>query len=287
MKYFVGGGALLDIELQRFFLALGIPMYQGYGLTEASPVISSNTITHHKLGSSGKIVSDMKMKICNEDGEEVPNGEKGEIVVKGDNVMLGYYKNKTATDETLRNGWLYTGDLGYIDEDGFLYVMGRFKSLLIGDDGEKYSPEGIEEYVEENSEFIRQIMIYNNQKPYTSALLFPDAENLTKLLQRNKYSIHHKEAQEYIIQQIQKELKELYINNDQTKFPMRWLPSACLILSEGFTQENQMLNSTLKIVRGKIINHYESQIDSLYTAGGKSIVSPSNIEAIQKLLIKK
>jgi long-chain acyl-CoA synthetase len=145
LQFIIGGGALLDIELQRFFYAIGIPMLQGYGLTEAAPVISANTLGRHKLGSSGRIMPDLEVRICDAQGHALPPGARGEIVVRGENVMAGYWKNETATAEVLRDGWLYTGDIGYLDEDGFLYVLGRVKSLLIADDGEKYSPEQIEE----------------------------------------------------------------------------------------------------------------------------------------------
>ncbi|HQJ82454.1 MAG TPA: AMP-binding protein, partial [Bacteroidales bacterium] len=178
LDYFIGGGALLEIELQRFFYALGIPMYQGYGLSEASPVISSNSAARHKLGSSGVLVNNMGFKICDDDGNELPAGEKGEIVIKGGNVMHGYWKNDAATKEAIRDGWLYTGDMGYITEDGYLYVLGRFKSLLIADDGEKFSPEGIEEAISEQSKYIDQCMLYNNQKPYTVALIVPNQHAL-------------------------------------------------------------------------------------------------------------
>ena len=180
LEFFIGGGALLDIELQRFFYAIGIPMFQGYGLSEAAPVISSNVPVSHKLGSSGKIVKNLEVKICDEHGRELPNGEKGEIVCRGENVMKGYWKNKRATREAIKDGWLYTGDMGYLDKDGFLYVLGRFKSLLIGSDGEKYSPEGIEEAFVEKSKFIEQVMLHNNQDSYTVALIVPNKENLKK-----------------------------------------------------------------------------------------------------------
>ena len=174
LEYFIGGGALLDIELQRFFYAIGIPMYQGYGLSEASPVISSNSAGRHRLGSSGVLVNNMDLKICDDNGVELPTGQKGEIVISGGNVMHGYWENETATRDTIKDGWLYTGDLGYMTEDGFLYVLGRFKSLLIADDGEKFSPEGIEEAMSEQSKYIDQCMLYNNQKPYTVALIVPN-----------------------------------------------------------------------------------------------------------------
>ncbi len=186
LDYFIGGGALLDIELQRFFYALGIPMYQGYGLSEASPVISSNSTGRHRLGSSGVLVNNMDLKICDDDGKELPIGQKGEIVIKGGNVMHGYWKNETATREAIKDGWLYTGDMGYMTEDGFLYVLGRFKSLLIADDGEKFSPEGIEEAISEQSKYIDQCMLYNNQKPYTVALIVPNQHTLKGLSRRKE-----------------------------------------------------------------------------------------------------
>ncbi len=174
LKFFIGGGALLDNELQRFFYAIGIPVYQGYGLTEAAPVISANCPEAVKFGSSGKLVKYLDVKICDSDGNTLAPGEKGEIVVRGDNVMKGYWKNQKATEEVLKNGWLHTGDMGYFSPDGFIYVLGRFKSLLIGNDGEKFSPEGIEEAIVEQSAFIDQVMLYNNQDPYTVGMIVPN-----------------------------------------------------------------------------------------------------------------
>lgn len=144
MKFFIGGGALLDAEMQRFFYAIGIPMFQGYGLSEATPVISTNSPKYHwhRFGSSGKILIPLELKIVDERGRELPRGEKGEIIIRGENVMAGYWKNPEATAEAIRDGWLHTGDMGYVSQDEFLYVLGRFKSLLIASDGEKYSPRG-------------------------------------------------------------------------------------------------------------------------------------------------
>lgn len=156
LQYFIGGGALLDIELQRFFYAIGIPMYQGYGLSEASPIISANCTQAHKLGSSGKTMPRMDIRIGDEAMNPLPVGQKGEILIRGGNVMKGYWKNPEATAETIVDGWLRTGDMGYLDSDGYLYVLGRTKSLLISNDGEKFSPEGIEESITAKSEYIDQ-----------------------------------------------------------------------------------------------------------------------------------
>ena len=114
MRFCVGGGALLDIELQRYFCAIGMPTFQGYGLSEATPIICSNAPGHARFGSSGRIVRPMECIICDDEGKVLPNGETGEIVVKGENVMAGYWKNPEATAQTIVDGWLHTGDRGYI-----------------------------------------------------------------------------------------------------------------------------------------------------------------------------
>jgi len=286
LKFFIGGGALLDIELQRFFYAIGIPMYQGYGLTEAAPVISSNAEHRHKLGSSGFLVENLEVKICNDDGDPLPPGEKGEIVVKGENVMLGYWRNEKATAETIKDGWLYTGDLGYLDNDGFLYVMGRFKSLLIADDGEKYSPEGIEEAFTEQSKFIDQVMLYNNQKPYTVALLCPNKEALKRFLKENGFDPATDEGKSQALKFIERELLEYRTGGKyDDMFPQRWLPAAIGVLSEPFTEDNRMMNSTMKMVRGVITEHYQKLIDYLYTPEAKNVANANNMEQIGKLLL--
>jgi long-chain acyl-CoA synthetase len=283
LRFFIGGGALLDIELQRFFYAIGIPMFQGYGLSEATPVISSNGLKKHKLGSSGILVSNLELKICDTEGNQLPLGEKGEIVVKGENVMLGYWKNPEATKQTIIDGWLHTGDMGYMDKDGFLYVLGRFKSLLISSDGEKYSPEGIEEGICDNTKFIEQMMLHNNQDPYTVALIVPNKEQLKKYVEQTKPdlfwdSMEAKEIALLKIQAIINDYKSTGIHAGE--FPERWLPAAIAVLPEAFTEQNQLLNSTMKMVRGKIEERYKDRLAYLYTPEGKNIINPLNLEAL-------
>jgi long-chain acyl-CoA synthetase len=284
LRFIIGGGALLDIELQRFFYAIGVPMLQGYGLTEAAPVISANTLAHHKLGSSGRIVPNLEVRICDTGGQPLPAGARGEIVVRGENVMAGYWRNEKATAEALRGGWLYTGDLGYLDEDRFLYVLGRVKSLLIADDGEKYSPEQIEEAVTGSSPYIEQLMLYNNQSPYTSALLVPAKEALRSWLAARGLSARSPEGQEAVLRLLESELARHREGGELGgAFPGRWLPSAVAVLGEGFTEQNHMLNSTMKMVRGKIVEFYRSRIDYLYTAEGRSILNDHNRAIVSRL----
>ena len=281
LRFFIGGGALLDKDLQKFYMAIGMPMFQGYGLSEATPVISSNGPTLFKLGSSGKLVKPIELKICDSDGKELPVGEKGEIVVKGENVMAGYWKNPDSTAETVRDGYLYTGDLGYMGKDGLLYVLGRFKSLLIGSDGEKYSPEGIEEAMVQLSPCIDQIMLYNNQSAYTTALIVPNKEKLKEAIKAQGLTLDTEEGKKAAIAQIEKEVNAFKKGGEHAAlFPDRWLPSTFAILPEPFTEQNQMINSTMKMVRGKIEKAYAARIEHLYTAEGKQIMNPENIKSL-------
>jgi long-chain acyl-CoA synthetase len=284
LKFFMGGGALLDIELQKFFYAIGVPMFQGYGLTESAPVISANVPIRHKLGSSGAIVRDLLVKICDEQGNQLPVGQQVEIVVKGENVMAGYWKNEKATNETLRDGWLYTGDLGYLDQDNFLYVVGRAKSLLISHDGEKYSPEGIEEAIVGNSRYIDQIMLFNNQSIYTVALVVPNKENVLSYLKSRNLTTHTEEGQDAALKLIESEIGQHKGGGAfGGEFPERWLPAAVAVLGEGFTEQNHFLNSTLKMVRGKITEFYRDRIDYLFTPQGKEITNSQNRMIIKRL----
>ncbi|TRX70292.1 long-chain fatty acid--CoA ligase [Carboxylicivirga sp. M1479] len=285
LQYFIGGGALLDIELQRFFYAIGIPMFQGYGLSEASPIISANTPLFHKLGSSGKVVNDIEIKICDTDGKTVKVGDKGEIVIRGENVMKGYWRNEEATQQTIKDGWLYTGDLGYLDDQNYLYVLGRFKSLLIGADGEKYSPEGIEEAVIDHCTFIDQFLLHNNQNPFTSGLIVLNKEKINHWLKHHLKTIESDQTIVEILQLIQTEIEEFKNSSDpELNFPSRWLPSTLVILKDGFTEENKLLNSTMKVVRSKVEAHFEQEIEYLYTPSAKNFFSDTNINNIRSFL---
>ncbi len=285
LEFFIGGGALLDIELQRFFYAIGIPMFQGYGLSEATPIISSNVPDHHKLGSSGKLVKMMDLKIIDEDGNELPPGKKGEIIIKGENVMKGYWKNEEATRKTVVYGWLHTGDLGYLDEDRYLYVLGRFKSLLISNDGEKYSPESIEESLADQSSVIEQAMLHNNQDPYTTGLIFPSRQGLVLRLKRKGIEPSDDLAVDESLNIIQDEIDAYRKGGKYAgQFPERWLPTAVGVLSEGFNEQNGLMNSTMKIVRSKINEYHKELMDYLYEKEAKSINHQKNRESLKKLL---
>jgi long-chain acyl-CoA synthetase len=175
--------------------------------------------------------------------------------------------------------------MGYVDEDRFLYVLGRFKSLLISDDGEKYSPEGIEETITDRSQFIEQMMLYNNQNKYTSALLVPNGDALAKWAKNNNISLTKIEGLEAILNELESVINQYKpggVYGDL--FPSRWLPSAIAIIDEPFSGDNKLLNSLGKLVRAKVVERHKTTIDFLYTPEGKSIVNPMNIEAIKKIM---
>ena len=282
LKFFIGGGALLDKDLQKFYIGIGMPMFQGYGLSEATPVISSNGPGLYRFGSSGKLVKPIELKICDSEGKELPTGEMGEIVVKGENVMAGYGKNPESTADTVRDGWLYTGDLGYMSHEGLLYVKGRFKSLLISSDGEKYSPEGIEEAMVEKSPYIDQVMLYNNQSAYTTAVIVPNKDQLTRKLKQQNLTLATEDGRKAALEILDKAVNKFKKGGEfEGMFPERWLPSCFAVLPEPFTEQNQMINSTMKMVRGKIEKAYAARIEYMYTAEGKQLMNQQNIDSLK------
>ena len=274
MKFCVGGGALLDIELQRYFCAIGMPTFQGYGLSEATPIICSNAPGFARFGSSGRIVSPMECTIRDDENRILPNGQTGEIVIKGENVMAGYWKNPEATAETIVDGCLHTGDRGYIckEDPRYLYVTGRFKSLLISSDGEKYSPEGYEDNLAVVSKYIDNVILHNNQSPYTIVLVVPNKEALRAAAPGDK------EAQLRLIQADVDSYRKGGIRAGQ--FPEKWLPTAIVVCEEPFTEKNGLVNSTGKVVRGKVEKHFEKRIEYAYTPEGKQLINPQNMAAL-------
>ena len=213
----------------------------------------------------------------------VTNGEKGEITIKGDNVMVGYWKNPKATEETIKNGWLHTGDMGFRDADGFLHVLGRFKSLLISNDGEKFSPEGIEEAMVDQSPFLDQVMLYNNQNPYTVGMVVPNMNAIKHELEKKGIKSGTSGFEEAVLKLVQQEV-DAYKKGGKFDgmFPERWLPTAVALLPEAFTETNGLINSTMKMVRGKITKYFAKELEFLYKPEAKNIINPVNMEAVKK-----
>ena len=275
LAFCVGGGALLEISQQEFFNAIGCPIYQGYGLTEAAPIICTNTPLRHKFGTSGITMPSIECRIMENESTPAEPGVPGELVIKGDNVMKGYYRNPEASAEVLRDRWLWTGDLGYFDPDGFLVITGRAKALLISADGEKYSPETIEEAVVNHCPLINQIMVYNEQRRYTTALITLNEEAVKAELKARNVS----DAAEGI-----KIISEsFYSFRKESKIPSQWVPSTFTIIEEPFSEKNQLINSTMKLVRYKVRDFYINEIEKMYGSNGTDLNSPENLGALRNL----
>lgn len=250
IKYFVGGGAPLDESLQHFFSDIGIPMYQGYGLTESSPVISINAPGNHKTGTSGKVTTWLTPDFEGDytfmdDSGRMRKDIKGELLVKGLCTMKGYWNLPDETTNTFMDDWLRTGDVGYIDEDGFLVLCGRKKSLLCLAGGEKFYPEVIEEKLK-SSPYIMQAMVVGEGQKRASVVLNTNAE-MTK-------SLSPEETRAVIAEEIRRLTNE---------FEPYQRPSSHLILPE-FTYEEGLVTATQKIRRHKVMEKYQKEIDGLF-----------------------
>jgi len=230
LKAFVSGGGALDKEVGLFLNAIGLPTLQGYGLTETSPVVSCNPINDLRVETVGPPFKGNTVKIADD----------GEILVKGENVMLGYWNNIIETKKVLKDGWLYTGDIGEF-KDNFLKITDRKKDILITPGGDNISPVKIENYLLKIN-FIEQALVYGDNKPYLISLLVlsSDQKNLTN---------------EKIKEEIDKINKNLSKIEKIKKF---------IVINEQFTLENGMMTPTLKLKRYKIINKYKLDIEKLY-----------------------
>jgi long-chain acyl-CoA synthetase len=279
IKFCVGGGALLEIKQQEFFNAIGVPVLQGYGLTENSPIICANSVTRHKFGTSGNIIPTLEVRIMKDEHTECKTGEIGQIVTRGGSVMKGYYKNPEATAETLRDGWLWSGDLGFIDADNFLVVTGREKALLISADGEKYSPETIEEAILNTSKFVDQIMAYNEQNKFTSAVITLNVEALKAAAKEKGIIGTSDDDAEKIINLIKDDISVFKDNPEYAHIPVQWRPSSFAIIPTAFDESNGLVNSTMKLVRHKVRDFYKDRIAEIYDSADAG--NAGNIQALR------
>jgi long-chain acyl-CoA synthetase len=175
LRFFISGGASLPRDIGEFFEAVGILIIEGYGLTESSPIITANRLDDYKFGSVGKIFPGVEVKIAAD----------GEILAKGPNIMLGYYKNKKETEESLKNGWLHTGDIGHFDNEGFLFITDRKKHLFKTSSGKYIAPTHIENLFLE-SRFIDQFVLIGDRRKFLSALIVPDFEAIREYADSHK-----------------------------------------------------------------------------------------------------
>ncbi|MFW6215020.1 MAG: AMP-dependent synthetase/ligase [Alkalispirochaetaceae bacterium] len=279
LEFCVGGGAILDKGQEEFFCALGVPIYQGYGLTEAAPVVAANTPKAHKFGTSGRVAPSLECRILRETGEPADRGERGEIVIRGESVMQGYYKDEEATAAAIQEGWLHTGDLGYIDSDDFLVVVGRKEALLVSETGESFSPEEIEEALVLSSPLVDQILLHNDRRPYTTALIVPNQAEVGRFLKESRGATPRDVLDLYSKAIIsfgrRPETKE--------KYAEPWLPRTFQLLEEPFTAENRMINSTSKVVRHRVASTYQDLLDYMYTDEGSEYPNRRNKETVKRL----
>ncbi len=279
IEFCVGGGALLDVKQQEFFAAFGVPIFQGYGLTEAAPIISSNSPLSYKFGTSGRVIHAIKCTIRKEDGRLCAPGETGEIVIQGQNVMKGYYKNPEASAKALRDGWLWTGDLAYFDADGFLVVVGREKALLIAEDGEKYSPEEIEEAIGTGTDAFSAIMAWNEQRKYTVALVTLDEDRVKRLAASLATP-----TPETVLDRLNEEFYRFRNEPKAKKVQAAWIPATFMLVGGQFSDKDGTINSTMKLVRHRVADLNRDLIEYAYTPEGGSPRNPRNLAVIADLL---
>ena len=231
LKAFVSGGGALDQEIGEFLNSVGLPTLQGYGLTETSPVVSCNPIHKIKVETVGPPFKGNQVKIADD----------GEILVKGENVMLGYWNKKEETNEVIIDGWLHTGDIGEIDpEDGYLKITDRKKDIIVSAGGDNISPAKIENMITNESE-IDQCMVYGDKKNYLVALIVP-----------NKDFLKEKEKINNVIEKINKKLTL----SEKIK--------RVQLIDENFSIENGLMTPTMKVKRKKVTEKYKNQLEKLY-----------------------
>jgi len=231
LKAFVSGGGALDKEIGEFLNSIGLPTLQGYGLTETSPVVSCNPIHKIRVETVGPPFKGNQVKIADD----------GEILVKGENVMLGYWNKKEDTEKVLKDGWLHTGDIGVIDpEDGYLKITDRKKDIIVSAGGDNISPAKIENQLSNAAE-IDQCMVYGEGKNYLVALIVPNQE--------------FKEKEDEIGKIINEVNKNLTLVEKVKKF---------YLINENFSIENGLLTPTMKVKRNKVITKYKNILENFY-----------------------
>jgi len=231
LKAFISGGGALDKEIGEFLNSVGLPTLQGYGLTETSPVVSCNPIHKIKVETVGPPFKGNKVKIADD----------GEILVKGENVMLGYWNKKEETEKIIKDGWLHTGDIGEIDsEDGYLKITDRKKDIIVSLGGDNISPAKIENMIT-NEQEVDQCMVYGDNKNYLVALIVP-----------NKEFIKKKEKINNVIENVNKKLALV----EKIK--------KIQLIDENFSIENGLLTPTMKVKRKKVTEKYKKELDKLY-----------------------
>jgi long-chain acyl-CoA synthetase len=249
----ISGGAPLPEHVERFFAGQEMLLLQGYGLTECSPVISASTPEARKLGSVGPAIP----------GAEVKIADDGEILTRGPHVMRGYWKDENTTAEVVRDGWLHTGDLGYLDEEGFLFIRGRSKEILVTAAGKNIVPTFLEGLIT-SSPFVAQAMVVGDGRNYLTALIVPDPNALRDEIIRRKIpvltpaqALAHAKVQEIYREELDRLLADVSHHEQVRRFTL---------LDRGFSIEQEELTPKLSLRRDVIAEHFATTIEQMYAA---------------------
>ncbi|RMF66498.1 MAG: long-chain fatty acid--CoA ligase [Calditrichaeota bacterium] len=254
LRYFISGGAPLSAEVARFFLSVGLKILEGYGLTETSPVVSVNPYDRPRFGTVGRILPSVQVRIA----------EDGEVLVKGPNVMLGYYKMPAETKEVLVDGWFHTGDIGMLDEDQYLIITDRKKQLIVTSVGKKVAPQAIEKEVE-NSRFIEQVVLIGEKRRFISALIVPDFDALWQFAKAQKLQVA--DSQELVKHPAVLELMQKEVDERQKHFSNYEKIRKFQLLARPLTLEEGYLTPTLKVKRRVVEKAFASLIEEMYAVG--------------------
>ncbi len=254
VKGIASGSATLQTRLLKLYLAAGIPIYEGYGLTEAGPCLSVNCIKRGmKIGTVGIPLIDIEIKLA----------EDGEILAKGKNIMQGYYKNPEATAEVLKNGWLYTGDIGEWVDGKFLKIIDRKKEMFKTSGGKYVVPQQIEKILSEST-FIEQIMVVGEGRKFPAALIIPSYENCIDWAKTNDSSLINLPREEFLTHSKIKQLIEDEVSRLNVNFGNWEKIKKLEILPNEFTIETGELTPTLKMKRKIIAEKYKNEIERIY-----------------------
>ncbi len=249
--FFVSGGAPLSKDVAEFFGAMGLVILEGYGLTETSPVLAVNTFDNIKLGTVGKPIPSVEIRIK----------EDGEILAKGPNIMQGYYKNPEETAETIKDGWLHTGDIGYLDEDGFLVITDRKKDIIITTGGKNVAPQPIENMLK-TSPYIANPVVVGTRRNFISALIVPEFEKLEEYAREQEISFRNRKElveNQAVINFIMAEIQRVTSNLASYETIKK-----IILLDKDFDIESGEMTPTLKVKRDFVEKKFKEQIDALY-----------------------
>ncbi|ACD90451.1 MAG: long-chain fatty acid--CoA ligase [Chlorobium limicola] len=253
LRYFVSGGAALPQKIGEFFQALGINILEGFGLTETSPVTNVNRPDKIKFGTVGPAVKNVQVKIA----------EDGEILLKGPNIMKGYWQDETATKEVIRDGWFYSGDIGEIDRDGYLKITDRKKHIIVTSGGKNIAPQPIENLIIESA-FVDQVIVIGEKRPFLIAVIVPDFVKLNEYAAQN--SISAKTNKELIENKAIQQIYEKLMRNISRQLATHEKVRKFLLIEEAFSIEKGNMTPTMKLKRKTITEKYAQEIDKVYNA---------------------